>query len=1578
MVTNIFQRLLRIQVAALFLVTGFAPQAVHAATYSGGGGILGNPYLVSTVQDLEDLGNPVNNGDWDKHFLMTQDIDMSTATSFAPIGGASTKFTGVFDGGGYAIQSFTLNLPAQDYIAVFGYVDNSGGAGTGEISNLGVEGGAITGRWNVGGLAAWNDGTLTNCHATVSVTSTQHINGYSRAGGLVGWNGTGTVTSSYATGDVAGAETLGGLIGGAMGGSVTGCYATGNATCLVGSGRYSAVGGLIGGNNGATAITSCYATGNVSGNTSRVGGLIGFNLGSSPVTRCYATGSVTGGTMVGGLIGDNQSGTITDCFAMGAVIGSTSSIGGLVGSNGDTITNCYAIGTATGTSNIGGLVGSGGTATASFWDSTLGGPDNGIGTAKSTGEMMQQTTFTPWDFTTVWAINEGVSYPWLQASGPPVVPGNYALRFDGADDFVRILSPTGTPSGDNSYTMEVWCKADVWEVLADESSHLVSVSDTSGSKRCASIAYHNVTWYGGGRPVGMYVDHYSSDWFTGKDVVIGQWYHFAATYDGAEERFYVNGQFFDSHALSSLNVDSSPMVIGAEAWDGLPSSLFDGIIDEVRIWDHARSDGEIAADYSHQLVGNEPGLVAYYTFDEGTGQVLGDATSNGNNGELGTTPGSDANDPVWVPSSAPFLIPGGGAPPQVYSAAATDSTTVRVVFDEAMTDNAALVDPANYTFTGSVALTATSVARVDGTTVDVTVNEMTDGAAYTTHVETGASGPTDLAANHVDPAHNSAGFTGIGVAPQVSSAAAMDSTTVRVVFDEDMTDDAALVNAANYTFTGGGAALTATSVVRIDATTVDVSVNEMTDGAAYTAHVETGASGPTDLAATHVDPAHNSAGFTGIGVAPQVSSAAAMDSTTVRVVFDEDMTDDAALVNAANYTFTGGGVALTASGVARVNATTVNVTINEMTDGAAYTVYVETGVGGPLDLASHYVDPSHNGAGFTGMGMAPEVSSATATDNTTVRVVFSEAMTNDAALVNTANYTFTGGGVPLTAASVARVDASTVAVTINEMTGGVGYTIHVETGLSGPTDLVSNHIDPAHNGAGFTGGGDPPHVVSATTVGSTTVQVLFNEPMTDDGALIALANYTFTGGGVALTASSVLRVGEAAVDVTVNEMTDGAAYTAHVATGPAGPTDLVLNHVDPANNSAGFTGIGIDPVVSIDSVSPPYARDGVTVTVELTATDNVAVVGNPSVTLNGNPMVCQGNLGDMYTYAHILLGGSSEGTATIFVFADDAAANWGYDIDTTSLVIDNTPPTATISLLTTSPTGADAVDFEVAFDEAVTPPFDAGDVSLTGTLAGSVGISGTDPTYTVTVTLTDPNADGTIGIDVAGAGAVTDLAGNPYAGGSSALCDVFNWNGFTQQPQGARKYAGDAHAFTVVADCGASGLSYQWKWDDGAKAVHDVGTDAASYAIPDVTGQAGDYWCEVAYDGSSYPSAAATLEVEEHLEITVQPVGGSYTVGGSHTFSVGTSGGYTPLTYTWKKDGTTVGTDATLVLEPLGVAHSGDYTVEIIDDNVDVAISSPAAALTVDVGTPVAGLMGLGALAGGLALAGLLAVRRRK
>jgi len=341
----------------------------------------------------------------------------------------------------------------------------------------------------------------------------------------------------------------------------------------------------------------------------------------------------------------------------------------------------------------------------------------------------------------------------------------------------------------------------------------------------------------------------------------------------------------------------------------------------------------------------------------------------------------------------------------------------------------------------------------------------------------------------------------------------------------------------------------------------------------------------------------------------------------------------------------------------------------------------------------------------------------------------------------------------------------------------------------------------------------------------------------------------------------------------------------------------------------------------------------------------------------------------------------AEGLVTVAVpegAARDAALNDNF-ANAFNITYDSTPPTAIITLVTTSPTGADTVEFEVAFDEAVAPTFDGTDVSVTGTLVGPVGGHGPDPAYTVTVALTDPDADGTVGIEVAGGGAVTDLAGNPYAGGASPLCEVFNWHGFISGPENTQAYTGDPVMFTVVPDCGASTLAYQWKREDGLKTIQD-GPNTASWELTSVTpANAGDYWCEVTYDGETHPSAVGALDVADPISITEQPQSASKYVGDSHAFSIGATGGFGTLHYEWLHDGYTVGDDSPLLeIVSLTLGDAGAYSCEVTDEGPAAPLVSDEAILDVTVGAPAAGLVGLGVLVAACALGAIGVLRRRR
>jgi hypothetical protein len=124
------------------------------------------------------------------------------------------------------------------------------------------------------------------------------------------------------------------------------------------------VGGLVGNNNSGTIINS-NAAGSVTGTFSSVGGLVGSN-NSGEITYSYAEVAVQGDYSVGGLVGDNSSGSIVSCYATGTVSDidiptpeSQGYFGGLVGRNhyDGEITDCYATGNVDGTHYVGGLAG---------------------------------------------------------------------------------------------------------------------------------------------------------------------------------------------------------------------------------------------------------------------------------------------------------------------------------------------------------------------------------------------------------------------------------------------------------------------------------------------------------------------------------------------------------------------------------------------------------------------------------------------------------------------------------------------------------------------------------------------------------------------------------------------------------------------------------------------------------------------------------------------------------------------------------------------------------------------------------------------------------------------------------------------------------------------------------------------------------------------------------------------------------------------------------------------------------------------------------------------------------------------
>ena len=142
----------------------------------------------------------------------------------------------------------------------------------------------------------------------------------------------------------------------------------------------SKVGGMCG-NNYTGTISNCYNTGSVSG-IGTAGGVSGYNYTGS-ITNCYNTGNVSGSSgFVGGVSGYNSKGTIINSYNAGSVSG-LEYVGGVSGINyTGSITDCYNIGSVSGSEgNVGGVNGynDGGTITNSYNAGSVSGTERYVG-----------------------------------------------------------------------------------------------------------------------------------------------------------------------------------------------------------------------------------------------------------------------------------------------------------------------------------------------------------------------------------------------------------------------------------------------------------------------------------------------------------------------------------------------------------------------------------------------------------------------------------------------------------------------------------------------------------------------------------------------------------------------------------------------------------------------------------------------------------------------------------------------------------------------------------------------------------------------------------------------------------------------------------------------------------------------------------------------------------------------------------------------------------------------------------------------------------------------------------------------
>jgi hypothetical protein len=175
-------------------------------------------------------------------------------------------------------------------------------------------------------------------------------------------------------------------------------------------------------------------------------------------------------------------------------------------------------------------------------------------------------------------------------------------------EFIQIPDTTGTLQISGPITIEAWMKGDTWTDPGGGYRSIIGRQYGTG----VSDSYQMAVYADGSNPSTIFTFFTTGNVGAGT-VSTNTWYFFAMNFTPAGTStayHHLNGAWTGSNPGIVISIDGNPVIIGGEENDATsqPTQLFDGIIDEVRLSNVARSFGWIWTEYNNQ---NSPTTFAY-------------------------------------------------------------------------------------------------------------------------------------------------------------------------------------------------------------------------------------------------------------------------------------------------------------------------------------------------------------------------------------------------------------------------------------------------------------------------------------------------------------------------------------------------------------------------------------------------------------------------------------------------------------------------------------------------------------------------------------------------------------------------------------------------------------------------------------------------------------------------------------------------------------------------------------------------------------------------------------------------------